>query len=52
MDDTIILELKDRYFKLIAKENYPYTPEITKAADNIEEAIRKLRAEDKNEEGR
>ena len=41
-DDEIIVSLKARYFSIIAKENYPKTPEITKEADKIEKWIRQF----------
>lgn len=43
-DDFVIATMKKRYFDLVAKENYPKTPDITKEADNIEKAIRELQS--------
>jgi hypothetical protein len=37
--------LKDRYFKLIKKENMPHTKEITSRLDNLEKAIRQCKAQ-------
>jgi hypothetical protein len=35
--------LKNRYFDILSKEDYPNTPQITEEADNIEKAINKLK---------
>lgn len=34
--------LKDKYFELINKENYPKTPDISKLLDKIEKEINKF----------
>jgi hypothetical protein len=40
--DIVIHALKQRYFALLPKENYPLTPEISRECDLLEEAIRNL----------
>ena len=38
---SIILEtLKKEYFRLLKKEKYPKTPDITKKLDDLEQAIK------------
>jgi hypothetical protein len=44
-DDTIIKALLEKYWRLIKTENIGSTPGITKELDNLEQAIRKLRAD-------
>lgn len=38
-DDVVMATLKERYFRLVAQEKYPTTPQITEMADNLEAAI-------------
>ncbi len=41
-DDIVVSALKEKYFRLLPKEDYPKTKAITVQLDNIEEAIREL----------
>ena len=41
-DDIVIKALKEKYFAIVSKENIGHTPDLTKQADNLEAAIRKL----------
>lgn len=34
--EAVLEELRLKYFELAQKENYPYTPEITNALDEIQ----------------
>jgi len=45
--NPVVQSLKNRYFDIVSKEKYPNTPEITKEADCIEEAIKALQAASK-----
>lgn len=49
-DDLVIKTLKEKYFALAAKEQIGLTKEITKEVDNLQEAIKKLLAEQANKE--
>ena len=49
-DDLVIKTLKEKYFALAAKEQIGLTKDITKEVDNLQEAIRKLLAEQANKE--
>lgn len=49
-DDLVIKTLKEKYFALAAKEQIGMTKEITKEVDNLQEAIKKLLAEQANKE--
>ena len=40
--DPVIDALKQRYFKVAAKEDFPNTPMFTAEADRLEVAIRSL----------
>ena len=42
ISDLVIKSLKKEYFDLVAKENYPKTPEITAEADEVEAAIKEI----------
>ena len=42
--NPIVESLKNRYFDIVRKEKYPSTPEISKEADCIEEAIKAILA--------
>ncbi len=44
-DDLIIKTLKEKFFALAAKEQLGLTKDITKEVDNLQEAIKKLLAE-------
>ena len=49
-DDLVIKTLKEKYFALATKEQIGLTKEITKEVDNLQEAIKKLLAEQANKE--
>jgi|DEB19_MinimDraft_3_1074340.scaffolds.fasta_scaffold487607_1 hypothetical protein len=49
-DDLVIKTLKEKYFALARKEQIGLTKEITKEVDNLQEAIKKLLAEQANKE--
>jgi hypothetical protein len=38
--DIILETLKKEYFRLLRKENYPKTPDLTKKLDELEQAIK------------
>ena len=48
-DDEVLISLKERYFKLMSKENIGKTPELTATIDKIEAVIRKRKEEILNE---
>lgn len=41
LEDEVLIALKERYFKVYARENIGKTPEITKTLDKIQDAINK-----------
>ncbi len=43
--DEVYSSLKERYFKLLKKENMPHTKEITSRLDNLEKAINQRKVE-------
>lgn len=43
--DNILIALKERYFKLYAKENFPKTKDLTKILDDLEMEINKRKLE-------
>lgn len=47
--DETMIALKERYFKLLLKENIGKTPQLTKTIDNVEGAIYKRKEEIINE---
>ena len=46
--DEVLVALKERYFNLLKKENYPKTPQLTTTLDKIEGVINKRIEEIKN----
>ena len=46
-DDIVIQTLKRRYFETISRENIGVTHGLTKVADHLEEAIKKLQRQKK-----
>ena len=47
--DEVLVALKERYFKLLPKENFGKTPQLTNTLDKIEGAIKKRTEELKND---
>lgn len=45
-DDFVIAALKQRYFAVLRREDYPRTPQVTKEADHLEHAIKELLAKE------
>jgi hypothetical protein len=43
IDPALLDALLKSYFRVARLENYPHTPELTKEADALESAIRKLK---------
>ena len=43
--DTVLKALKSEYFRKLKKENWPYTPELTKEINDLDTAIRNRKAE-------
>ena len=41
-EDIVLCSLKERYFRLLGKENYPHTKDLTKEIDAIEKKIREI----------
>jgi len=47
--DEVLIALKERYFKILPKENFGKTPQLTNTLDKIEGAINKRKDELLNE---
>ena len=41
-NDIVVDALKKQYFAILSLENYPKTPDLTKQADRLEQAIVKM----------
>jgi hypothetical protein len=47
--DEVLIALKERYFKLLPKEDFGRTPQLTSTIDKLEIAINKRKEEILNE---